>query len=120
MIPIIHFLASALVWLTIFLFAKFNWGVSSDSILTATIVAVGIVAIFFGINSLRLAFKSNIGMLAIVLLFNIVSLFAIDYFMAGFTIVSASMGIVLGVMIATIFLGDALARKAILGGRGQL
>ncbi len=120
MIPIIHFLASALVWLTIFLFAKFNWGVTSDAVLTTTIVALGVIIVFFGLNTLRLAFKSNVGVLVVVLLLNIASLFAIDYFMAGFTIVSVSAGVMLGFIVAVIFLGDILARKTILGDRAQL
>ena len=120
MIPIIHFLASALVWLTIFLFAKFNWGITSNGLLSTSIVALGVIVVFFGLNSLRHSFKSNMGILAVVLLLNIASLFGMDYFIADFTIVSASAGIILGFVVAVIFLGDALARKAVLGDRVQL
>ena len=120
MIPVIHFLASALVWLTIFLFAKFNWGITANSILTNTIVAVGIVVVFFGLNSLRLAFKSNIGIVAVVVLLSAASLFMMDYFIADFTIVSMGFGLALVFAIAVILFGSVLARKAILGDRGQL
>jgi hypothetical protein len=120
MIPVLHLLASALVWLAIFLFAKLNWGITSNSALATTIVVAGIVVVFFGLNSLRLAFKSNIGVVAVVVLLSAISLFAMDYFIADFAIVSTGFGLALSFVIAVVLFGNVLALKAILGNRAQL
>lgn len=120
MIPIINLLAASLVWLAVFLLTKFNIGVSSNSILATTIVAVGVIVVFFGLNTFRLAIKPNPVILAFVLLFNLVTLFAMDYFVADFTIISPALGVGVGLVIAAIFFGALLARKAVLGDRTQL
>ncbi len=120
MVTIIYVIASVLVWLEVFLFTKFNLGVSSNSMLATSLVAGVVMAVFFGLNTFRLAIKPNIAILVIILLLNIVSLFTMDYFIADFTINSVALGLVLGLCIAAIFLGALVARKTILGGRTQL
>jgi hypothetical protein len=120
MVTIIYIIASVLVWLEVFLFAKFNLGISSNSVLATSLVTGVVIAVFFGLNTFRLAIKPNMAILAVVLLLNIASLFAIDYFIADFTINSVALGVVLGLCIAAIFLGALVARKTILGSRTQL
>ncbi|TAE01080.1 MAG: hypothetical protein EAZ97_04065 [Bacteroidetes bacterium] len=116
----INILSAAFVWLLIFLFAKFNFGVTSNDILTTSLVALGIVVVYSALNTFRQNLKYNIGIHAFVLLINIAVLFILDYFIVDFTINSTAIGVLLGLLIAGVFLLGAFGRKAIIGGRGQL
>lgn len=120
MVQGIHILSAVFVWLLIFLFAKFNFGVTSNSILATSLVALGIVVVYFALNTFRQNLKYNIAIHAFVLLINIPMLFILDYFIADFTINSIAIGILLGLFIGGVFLLGAFGRKAIIGGRGEL
>jgi hypothetical protein len=120
MVQGIHILSATFVWLLIFLFAKFNFGVTSNNILANSLVTLGIVVVYFALNTFRQTLKYNIAIHAFVLLVNIPMLFILDYFIADFMITSTAIGIVLGLFIAGLFLLGAFGRKAIIGNRGQL